>query len=297
MAVSFADMNILITGGHGFIGKNLTAALQSRFMVFAPTHQELDLLDEDRVKRFFLENKIDVVVHCAVVGSTKKTDNLPHIVGYNLRMFLNLVKRSEYFKKIIILGSGAEFNKAQSLHKVTENFVSPVHPVSDYGFSKYLISDFAKRIDKSITLRIFGIYGPHDDYVNRFVSNAICRSVLGMPIIIYQDQVMDFIFLPDLLKIIEYFITHDSEHRFYNIGCGEARSLISIAEKIQQVAGIKPGIEVILPGEAPEYTCDITRLRTEIPSLNFTDFDTSIKEMLEWYKGHKESIDQRKLIV
>ena len=61
-------LDVLVTGGRGFIGKNLLEQLPQDYNLIAPSHSELDLLDWSAVESFFKKNKIDVVVHCSNIG-------------------------------------------------------------------------------------------------------------------------------------------------------------------------------------------------------------------------------------
>jgi nucleoside-diphosphate-sugar epimerase len=56
-------MRVLVTGGSGFIGRNLIEYLARAHEVLAPTHAELDLTDPGALDRWFREHEVDVVVH------------------------------------------------------------------------------------------------------------------------------------------------------------------------------------------------------------------------------------------
>ena len=74
-------MKVLITGGSGFIGRNLVEQLSLNHIILSPTHKQLDLTDETAVELYFLTNSFDVIIHCACrEGSNCLEDNL--------RMFL-----------------------------------------------------------------------------------------------------------------------------------------------------------------------------------------------------------------
>lgn len=290
-------MKILITGAAGFIGKNLAAALGKNHVLLTPDRDELELLDELAVGGYIQKHRPEVVIHCANVGATRRTDNLPQIVGNNLRMFLNLAKQEQHFKKMIFFGSGAEFDKRQALVKVKEEFVSANLPDVDYGLSKYLCSHFIAESKKIVNLRIFGVYGRYDDYENRFISNAICRAVLGLPIIVFQDQKMNFVFVDDLVKIVEHFVTSNAQEKFYHVADPESRRLTEIAQKIKEISGKNLEIVVKKQGLANEYTCDVSRLTKRLGKFEFTNFEESLKNLYAWYMENKSVIDLIKLPV
>src|SRR5664279_1529240 len=58
--------NILITGGSGFIGRNLREGLSAKFNIYAPRHSELDICNANMLERYVLDNGIEAVIHTAV---------------------------------------------------------------------------------------------------------------------------------------------------------------------------------------------------------------------------------------
>src|SRR3989344_476770 len=113
-------MKILITGGNGFIGKNLVEHLSKKYEVYAPSHNELELLDEESVDEFFKNNKFDVVIHTAVKGGSRKLPSFPDMLKNNLKMFFNLLKNKDSYKKMIFIGSGSEYDKSRDIREVKE---------------------------------------------------------------------------------------------------------------------------------------------------------------------------------
>lgn len=83
---------IFITGARGFIGKNLIEKLNDKYHLLIPSHKELDLLDEKAVDHFFQKNKIDIVINCAVIGGSRKEEQVDSSLLGNLKIFLTCLK-------------------------------------------------------------------------------------------------------------------------------------------------------------------------------------------------------------
>ena len=64
-------MNILITGGNGFIAANIYKTIKDSHNVHLTNRQTLDVLDRIQVEKFFDDNRIDMVIHAAVSGGSR----------------------------------------------------------------------------------------------------------------------------------------------------------------------------------------------------------------------------------
>ena len=228
---------IAILGARGFVGKNLVEHLTGKHTVFAITRNEIDLLDEIAVQEFLKEQKIEVVINCANQGGSRKTGydvQTASVIGNNLKMFFNIERCLTPDMKMINFGSGAQYNKARDLVKVKEETIGDVIPKDDYGYSKYVMSKYiqakgAKNIYNPI---IFGLYGQKEDYTFKFISNAILKNILNMPIVINQNVVFDYLYLGDFLRIIDAMIEKDFAYQEFNITPTESIDLVSIAKII-----------------------------------------------------------------
>lgn len=278
---------IFITGAGGFIGRNLTKQFSKKYNLLAPRHKELDLLEEKAVDAFFNNNKIDVVINCAVIGGSRKEEHVDSSLSNNLRIFFNLLKNKDKFEKIIHLGSGAEYDKNRPIIKVKETDFGKIIPQDEYGFFKYICSKYIEKEENIISLRIFGLFGKYEDFRYRFVSNAIVNNLKGIPITISQNVFFDYIYINDFVKIVDYFINHKAKHKFYNIGTGNKIDIFTIANKINKISNKKSKIEVKNTGLNNEYTCDNSRLIKELKGFSFTNFDQSLIELYQWYKNKK----------
>lgn len=94
---------ILITGASGFVGRNVKEHFnQLNYDVLAPSSKELNCIDENAVKSYLVNKKVDIVLHFAVYGDgIDKTKDGTKILEYNLRIFLNFAKYSDLYKKMI----------------------------------------------------------------------------------------------------------------------------------------------------------------------------------------------------
>ncbi|MFA6489909.1 MAG: NAD-dependent epimerase/dehydratase family protein [Candidatus Micrarchaeia archaeon] len=287
--------NILITGASGFIGRNLAEHLGSRYGVSAPASAELDLLDAAAVEKFVKNGGFDAVVHCANKGGARnaKTEG---IAEANLRMFQNVARCSPHFGKMIQIGSGAEYDKSRPLVRVRESEFGSRVPKDEYGRYKYECSKYIEGAEGITCLRVFGCYGKYEDYSTRFVSNAICRSIFGLPVTIAnRNVVFSYLYVDDLCAIVEHFIRHGGRHKFYNAVPDETADLLSIAGKVAEISGNRLPIVVKNPGMGNEYSGDNSLLKKEIPSLRFTGMDEGVQKLHKWYEGRKGSLSRSRI--
>ncbi len=291
-------MRILITGGSGFIGRNLIEYLSGKDTVLAPSHHELELLDENAVRRYLRKNDVDVVIHSAVKPGHRNAKDLSNQLYSNTRMYFNIARNEDRYKKMIFIGSGAVYDMRAYMPKMNEEYFDTSVPADEHGFSKYIIAKQIERSYNTVELRIFGIFGKYEEYAIRFISNAICKTLCGLPITIRQNRRFDYLYINDLMAVISHFMDATPKFSAYNVTPDESIDLLTLAKKVLLKSG-KSNVEIRIaePGLGPEYSGDNARLRSEIPGLRFTAIDQAIGALYEWYAANVHLIDRSKLLI
>lgn len=290
---------IFITGGKGFIGRNLVEGLVKDFNVYSPSQRELDLLDTEKVTKYLDNNKFDIVIHCATLDASRNsTKNLNLVLKNNLRMFFNLTSNNNLFKRMFYFGSGAEYDKNNYIPKMKENYFGKYIPNNDYGFSKYIMAKYSSFLDNVIDLRLFGCFGKYEDYTIRFISNAICKAIYDLPITIKKNVFFDYLYIEDLVRIMKLLINKQKlTHKHYNVCTGKTLDLLSLADMIINLTKKKLKVKIVNSGLNPEYSGNNDRLIKELGKFNFTPFNNALSELYQWYIINKNLINNQLLLI
>lgn len=288
-------MKILVTGGQGILARHIKETLGNKYDVLNPGRSELDLLNNRNIESYLRNNKPYTIIHAAnydaVAKTSTKDKNL--ILENNLRMFYNLIKFESLYNILINLGSGAEFDRLHWKSKMSEYYFGVHVPSDQYGFSKHIISKYIKQHGHPFyNLRLFAVFGKYEHWQDRFISNAICRVINNMPIIIHQNVNFDYMYVDDLMKVLDWFLEYnDPSYNVYNICTGNVYNLKTIAEKIFEVSNKNTGIIINKPEIGNEYSGDNTRLMTEMGKFEFENIDQSIEKLYNWYLKNQNIID------
>jgi GDP-L-fucose synthase len=279
-------MKIFITGGSGFIGRNLTEQLESKYTIFAPNSLELNLLDEVAVLDYLQQNKFDVVIHAATWNATKtSTKDTNLVLDHNLRMFFNLARGSGFYKKMLYFGSGAEFDRNHWIPKMNEDYFDSFVPTDQYGFSKYLMKKYTEKAENIINLRLFGVFGKYEDWQIRFISQTCCRAIHDLPIIINQNVNFDYTYIDDIVEITEWFIHNEPNAKSYNICTSNTYTLVELAKMVLDISGKQLEIRITKEGMGREYSGTNTKLINEMNGFNFRNTEECISELYKWYQN------------
>jgi len=248
-------MKILITGKNGYIGRSLHSYLCSKHDVTIIGRQDFDLADSFETIKFFSNKFFDVVIHTAVVGGHRDKQEDSFIIDQNLKMYYNLLDVKNKYTKFIHFGSGAEG-----------------HLNTPYGWSKNIICKSILDKPNFYNLRIFGVFD-ENELDTRFIKASIKHYINKEPILIYQDKYMDFIYMSDLTKIVEYYINNNGPKEL-NCNYSVCYSLENIANIINNLDNYKVDIKVIKDNWDEKYNGCFDDL-----SLNFKGLEQGIKEV------------------
>lgn len=287
---------ILITGGSGFIGRNIYESyLKDKYILFAPKRAELDCSDEDSVNNYFLKHSFDVVIHSAAKPGHRNANDHSSLLLTNSRMIALLLQNQASWGKLLNMGSGAIYDMRHYEPKMSESYFGTHIPIDEHGYNKYMFGKLLPTLQHVYDFRIFGIFGKYEDYAIRFISNAICKAIFGLPITLRQNRMFDYLYIDDLMPILEHFIEHNPAEPSFNITPDKAIGLLDIAKIVQSVSDNAVEIKVAQPGTGMEYSGDNTLLRKEFPAVRFTPIEQAISNLYKWYQDNKANLNEESL--
>lgn len=286
---------VFITGGSGFIGRNLKEQLGHKYDISAPSSHDVNLTDADKTSEFIKKNNFDVIIHAANWNSRSPHKSVDKILEYNIRMFFNIARCKDHYGRLIYYGSGAEYGKKWWLPRMSEDYFDEHVPDDAYGFSKYIMTKYAEGYDNICNLRLFGVFGKYEDWQTRFISNMCCQALFDMPLLIRQNVFFDYLYIDDLVAITDLFITKSPVKVAYNICTGRSYDLLSRAEMVLKAAGKNIEIRITKPGLGAEYSGNNSRFISEFGEFVFSRIDAGIQKLYDWYMLNKNMIDPGKL--
>lgn len=282
--------SILLTGGSGFIGRNIIEQLGDKYTIFAPKRSELNIIDKNNVDEYLSDKKFDVVIHCAILTpGRKEQDKEEDILDYTMRGLLNLKAYEDKFEKIIYIGSGAEFDKSEDIISVSEDDIGLKIPKDSYGYAKYILNQIARNSKNIYNLRIFGCYGPYEQE-RRLIKSVITYCLNNEQVILNANCRFSYVFVRDLIKVIDKVIQSTPKFHDYNISDGNIYEIKDIAKTIMKKLGNDIEMKISNSKYNNEYSCSNKRLINEFPDIKFTDIVNGIDMEIESIKINKKLV-------
>ena len=288
---------ILLTGGNGFIGKNIQESfLSEKYEISAPRSFELNLIDTDNVGDFFKDKEFDVVIHSATKPGHRNAKDSTNLCESNTKMFENLVKQKDKYKKFINLGSGAIYDTSKDITDVKEEQRFDSIGKKEHDLCKYIVSKQIENLDNFVDLNIFGIFGKYEDWEIRFISNAICKTLFDLPITLRQNRRFSYLYIDDLMPVLEFFIENDVKYKSYNIVPDEKVELLEVAEIVKKISKKNINIEVAQDGFGLDYTGNNSRLKNEFTNIKFTKVEQAVSALYAYYTNKVTNLDKQLLL-
>jgi ADP-L-glycero-D-manno-heptose 6-epimerase len=273
----------LVTGGAGFIGSNVVAALSERNHEVAVCDW---LLDDERWRNLakheiseiiapetlpeWLKRKGDrlrAVVHMGAISATTET-NVDLIAARNIRATLDLIQWcTEARVPLIYASSAATYGEGKQGFDdaFTRESLAKLCPLNAYGWSKHvvdrrlarLVQDGAKLPPQWVGLKFFNVYGPNE-YHKGSMRSVIARNFSavqrGEPLRLFRSyraeytdagQMRDFIYVRDCVDVMLWFLDNANISGLYNLGTGQARTWMDLAKALYGALGRPPNVEII----------------------------------------------------
>ena len=265
-------MKILITGGNGFIAKNIKHCLQDLYSIDTISRQDFNLLDTNKVNEFFVDKFYDVVIHTAILGGSRLEADSPSIINDNITMLHNIVGNKAHYKRLLNLGSGAEL----------------AYPETPYGESKRIIANIVNDLYDHYNLRIFAVFNEHE-LETRFIKSNIVRYLNKEDLIIHQNKYMDFFSFDDFIKIVKMYIEEEAGNLKKTVDCcyNKKYTLLDIAKIINNLDNHKVNTTVLnVEALGSEYT----GVYCANYKLNYKGLENSIKDMFKSLKTKYSSL-------
>jgi UDP-glucose 4-epimerase len=267
-------MEIIVTGGCGFIGSNLVESLiNERHSVNVFDNMNTGnpnnlkglgakIFSEPYSKIGSLVQKPDMIFHLGIPSSSPMYRNNPELVGEAINDAITLF---EYAKKkeckVVYASSSSLYNGNKPPYRED----MPIYVTDYYTECRYSIERLAKLYNtlygvKSIGLRFFSVYGPREKYKGKY-ANIITQFLWAMlkdeqPVIFGDgNQTRDFIYVGDIVKALMLAMKKDFEYEIFNVGTGVAYSFNQIIDSLNELIGknIKP---IYKPNPIKNYVND-----------------------------------------
>ena len=227
-------MKFLVTGADGFIGKEIsTRLINDGHTVHRTGRHSLDVENKWEVWNFFHYNKVDFVIHTANIGRGRR-DVFCNLAS-NIKMFSNLSNARTLYKGMFCFGSGASFDRRNTIHDAPEELLSNSYPIDYYGMSKNIIAkEILKINDNIVNLRLFGCFGKYE-LESRLIKSLVSQSKIGTELHLDEDKIMSFFYVEDLYRVITHYIENWDSDLPRDLNCvypSGSRSLLYIASKV-----------------------------------------------------------------
>lgn len=278
-------MNVLVTGGAGFIGSHLVDALVADHDVTvlddfssgsrgnvhpAATVVEGDIREGRRLDR--ATRDVDVIFHEAASVSVDRSIEDPegsHAINVDATLStLEAARRED--ARVVLASSAAIYGEPD---RIPIDETEPTAPASPYGIEKLSVDHYARVYDDlydlpTVALRYFNVYGPRQtasDY-SGVISVFLEQARAGRSITVHGDgsQTRDFVHVDDVVQANLLAMETDHVGEAYNVGTGRETSIENLAETVREVADSDSEITHVegRPSDIERSRADVEKARS-----------------------------------
>ena len=311
----------IVTGGAGFIGSNIVAALNARGEGDILVVDERDLGDKaknleglsyaecvgkDAFREALNRDRLGdaaVVFHMGACSSTTETD-ADFLEDNNYLYTRELcdwcLKRRVRF---VYASSGATYGDG-SLGYSDDDAVTPtLKPLNLYGLSKQKFDMWAlesRLFDRIVGLKFFNVYGPREDHkgdMRSVVHKAYGQIMQTGKVMLFKsykpayrdgEQVRDFVYVKDAVDVALYFGENREANGLFNVGTGTTRTWNDLVTAVFAATGREVRVDYI---EMPEHLRDRYQYKTQadIRKLRRIGYDRPFTSLEEGVRDYVQS--------
>lgn len=312
-------MNILVTGGAGFIGSSLTdRLLENNLKIFCldnfndfynPLIKENnirhnlenknfnlirgDILDKNKLDEIFSSNNIHMVIHLAAMAGVRPSIENPLLYEkVNIEGTINLLEcmKIHNVKKMLFASSSSVYGGNKKVPFSETDGVDK--PVSPYAATKkageLLCYNYHHLYGIAIyCLRFFTVYGPRQR--PEMAIHKFTRQIYsGQKITVFGDgsTSRDYTYIDDIVNGIINCIDRVNSYEIINLGNSNPTKLIELVKLIQNISGRKSGItkEEMKPGDVFTTFADIKKAKKIIAFKPETSIEDGLQKFISWYE-------------
>lgn len=315
-------MNILVTGGAGFIGSNLVMYLLKKYpdmrivnldkLTYAGNLENLesvknneryrfergDICDRGMVKQLLEKYSIDTIINLAaethvdrsIVGSAEFIQT--NIVGTHV---LLEVAREKSLSKFIQISTDEVYGSLGQTGKFTEE--TPMHPNSPYAASKASADTFVLAYHHTyglpaIITRCSNNYGPYQ-FPEKLIPLMIANGLKGKSLPVYGDgmNVRDWLHVEDHCSAIDAVLHRGKVGQVYNIGGNNEKPNLELVKLLLKLLGKPESLISFVkdrPGHDRRYAIDSSKMQRELGWKPSFTFEQGINATVDWYVQNRQ---------